>query len=366
LEEKAMNKSIYGTYRGEFIVPDGEMYIGVKDDGQEFAQMSLLNTGSMHSDFDEIVSLTDKKAELIFINYEQPIHISLVLDDKQLKVHTAIKDFYSVDSLMEKVSDNAVYMDHYVVIPEKNIEILKANNDYADDDVTVNISYDFRNETVVKELKKRGFEMAKDSSFASVWELYTKTCELYTQDGMGYVHSKDSGTMAQILQAEKNGNFTNCRGISNIFAGVLRANGIKAFFEVLMSTDPDDHDGHVVTEAYISDLGKYVLFDPSTCSVFKLDGTYLNSIELKNAFINGRSQDIEIEYCNEKKHRKDDEIGTLAYLSKNLCHLWRCIECSEIKDGSNDNRLVLSPAHAKDVYADWGFVTSQLSTYFDE
>ena len=361
-----MNKSIYGTYRGEFFAPQGEVYIGTKEDGQEFAQMSFLNMGRMHSDFNEIVSITDTAAELIMATTGANIPVSVILEDDQLKVHSEIKDVFSVDYSLEKISDSAEYLDEYVTVPEQNIDILKANNDYEDDDISVDFKYELGNKDVLKALDERGFERAEDDSFASIWKLYTKTCELYTQDGMGYVHSKEYGTIAQLLQAEKQGNYTNCRGISTIFAGVLRANGIKAFFEALICADPEDRDAHVVTEVYVSDFDKFVFFDPSTCLVMKLDGVYLNSVELKNALIQGRADDIEFEYCNDKKRpNKEADTGHLAYYSKNLCNFWRCIDNCETKDRTKDNLLFLSPVHSADTYKDESLVTTQVSKYFE-
>ena len=360
-----MTKSIYGTYRGEFIVPQGEVYIGVKEDGQEFVQMSQLNLGCMHSNFDEIVSISDKAAELIMATGGNRIPFSFALEGDKLKVHYEIKDVFSADNLLEKISDSAEYRDEYVVVPEQNIEILKETSDYVDDDVSVNFKYELGNKEVLKALDERGVERAKDTSFASIWKLFTKTCELYTQDGMGFTHSKEYGTIAQILQAEKQGNYTNCRGISTIFAGVLRANGIKAFFEAMFSADPEDHDSHVVTEVYVSDLGKFVMFDPSTCLVMKLDGVYLNNVDLKNALASGRAENIEFEYCNEKKRQNEtSDMEHLAYYSKNLCHLWRCINNSETTDRTKDNLLFLSPAHLAEDYKDEGIVTTQVDKYY--
>ena len=360
-----MSKSIYGTYRGEFIVPQGEVYFGVKEDGQEFAQMSLINNGSMHSDFDEIVSISDNAAELIMATGGNRIPFSFALEGDKLKVHYEIKDFFSADNVLEKVSDTADFMDEYVVVPEQNIEILRETSDYEDDDVSVDFKFELGNEDVLKALDERGFERAKDRSFASIWKLYTKTCELYTQDGMGFTHSKEYGTLAQIHQAEKQGNFINCRGIGTIFAGVLRANGIKAFVEAMFSPDPDDGDSHVVTEVYVEEFGKYVMFDPSTCLVLKLDGVYLNNVELKNALVQGRANDIEFEYCNDKKHLDEtSNIEHLAYYSKNLCHFWRCINNSETTDRTKDNLLFLSPKHLSEDYKDEGIVTTQVSKYY--
>ena len=55
-------KKIYGEYMGKFLVPDARIYIGMKDDGIEFAQMSFMSMGQMHSDFDSIKLLNDDEA----------------------------------------------------------------------------------------------------------------------------------------------------------------------------------------------------------------------------------------------------------------------------------------------------------------
>lgn len=43
-----MKKSIYGMYKGAFLVSKAEIYIGEKENGEEFAQFSLLDVGQMH------------------------------------------------------------------------------------------------------------------------------------------------------------------------------------------------------------------------------------------------------------------------------------------------------------------------------
>ena len=129
-----------------------------------------------------------------------------------------------------------------------------------------------------------------------------------------------------------------------------------------MALNEDDKECHIVNEVFVEEFNKYVLFDASLCSVYKLDGVYLNSIEIKDAIINGRGNDIEIELANDKKH--PELIETLAYYSKNIGHLQRCIKSTESLETRDGNLIVLSPANKKDRYKDEGIVTTDINKYF--
>jgi hypothetical protein len=357
-----MMKNIYGEYKGTFLVPNARIYFGKKDDGTEFAQMSFISMGAMHSDFNSIKEITDNSAILVIVTGGTSMDVNCKYENNKLLVHCDVMENMSVDYELEKVSDTAIWKEEYYCVPEGNIIELKKNNDYGKDETIVNYEYELGNEDVLKALDDRGFVRAKDLSFKSILSLFTKVCELYTQNGLNYMHTKTIGTIAQMTHAESQRNFTNCRGISIIFCGVLRANGIKAFYEALLPLDLEDKECHIVNEVFVEDFNKFVLFDASLCSVYKLNDKYLNSIEIKNAIIDGYADDIVIEYCNDKKKAKfNAEI--LAYYSKNLGHLERNIINSETKE-TNNNSITLSPISKKDAYADDGLVTTDIYKYF--
>jgi len=355
-------KKIYGEYKGDFLVPNSRIYIGLKD-GVEFAQMSFLSMGQMHSNFDEIKFINDEEATFVIITSGYKMDVICRLINNNLNIHIDIMDDKSIDYVLNKISNDAKYEDEFFCIPEDNFKFLKENNEYINDDLNINIEYELNNEEVLKFLDLKGFERIKDKSFNSILKLYKKLCELYTQNGMNYVHSKELGTIAQIRQAEKNNGFTNCRGISIILSGILRANGIKAFYEGLFPFNLNDNECHIVCELFVEEFNKFILFDPSLCTIYKLDGIYLNSIDIKNAIINKRENDIIIEYINDKK-KKNNNLDTLSYYSKNLGHLERCIINSEKTDTSLDNALILSPLSLKEDKIKSGIVTTDILKYF--
>ena len=357
-----MKKSIYGVYKGSFLVSKAEIYIGEKENGEEFVQFSLLDIGQIHGDFDEIKNITDQEANVVLINSGTPYDVAMVLNGDKLNIHMELSEELKFDFELDKISDEADFCESYSIIPEENVDFLKANNEYSSDEKLIDYKYEFNNPEVLAELDKRGFERVKDSSFSSIWKLFTKMCELFTQNGMSVLNPKKRGTIAKMLEADEFGSCTNCRGMSIIFAGVLRANGIKAFYEGLFSADSDDRECHIVNEVYVEEFGKYILFDASLCSVYKLDGKYLNSVELKDAIINGRADDVVVERCNDKKKQSNVEI--LSYYSKNLVHFMRCINSSESTDTTEDNTVVLSPVSAIEEYGDKGIITTDIDNYF--
>ena len=362
MNKKSVKKSIYGEYKGDFLVPNSRIYIGVDEEGKEFAQMSFLSMGQMHSNFDEIKSINDKDAQFALINSGIKTNVKCKLHDDKLKIHFKLTDNLAIDYELEKVSNEAKYESEYYCIPEENINLLKCNNEYQKDELNVEYEYELENEDVLNELALRGIKKIKDKSFNSIWNLYKKICKLYTQNGVNFVHSKKPGTIAQMKQAELHNGFTNCRGISIIFSGVLRANGIKAFYEGLYPLNENDRECHIVCEVFVEELNKFVMFDPSLCTVYKLNGKYLNSLEIKNSIIDGSFIDIEFEYANNKKDN-GDKIETLAYYSKNLGYLERPIKCVEKPDKTKNNYLILASLNLKDKKKD-EIITTDIDKYF--
>ncbi|MDR2792219.1 MAG: hypothetical protein LBB61_00940 [Treponema sp.] len=56
-----------------------------------------------------------------------------------------------------------------------------------------------------------------------------------------------------------------------------------------MPFSPYDADNHAVTHAYIADIDKWIMLDPTWCSYFKdVDGNILDVFELRSSLADGR------------------------------------------------------------------------------
>jgi hypothetical protein len=80
-------------------------------------------------------------------------------------------------------------------------------------------------------------------------------------------------------QGEEQG--INCLNLSYILTECLLSIGVPARTVGIMPFSPYDADNHVVTHAYIADLGKWVMLDPTWSSYFKdTDGNILDLFEI--------------------------------------------------------------------------------------
>ena len=56
-----------------------------------------------------------------------------------------------------------------------------------------------------------------------------------------------------------------------------------------------DSLGHIMVEAWIESLNKWVLVDPTCDTMFRLDGQYASLLELRQALLEGRLESIEFD-----------------------------------------------------------------------
>jgi transglutaminase-like putative cysteine protease len=108
----------------------------------------------------------------------------------------------------------------------------------------------------------------------------------------------------------------NCRSLSLALTECLLAIGIKARTIYIMPFSPYDFDNHVVCEAWIGELDKWVMLDPTYNLYATLNNVPLNILELRGLLANQE----EVIYNNEAKYNgtpiNKDEIST--YYAKDL------------------------------------------------
>lgn len=122
----------------------------------------------------------------------------------------------------------------------------------------------------------------------------------------------------------------NCRFKAIAFTDLLLANGIKAY-PVLM-LDETKNGCHFMTQAYLSELHKWAIFDPSFNSYFILDNKLpLDVYELRAAMLNDINS-VEIVGYNFNNTQECKDIYKKHFVCKLLTNL------STWQDNSNDKR----------------------------
>ena len=121
--------------------------------------------------------------------------------------------------------------------------------------------------------------------------------------------------LSLITYAKSTGQGLNCRGLAIILSEALLSVGVKARFVELLPRDFST-DSHVVTLAYIPELGQWVFFDPSYQAYFvNATGQYLGLAEIRASLMNG---DVLIANDEINYNGGPVDVDYLNYLSKNL------------------------------------------------
>jgi len=145
-----------------------------------------------------------------------------------------------------------------------------------------------------------------------------------------------------IKSAKSSGQGLNCRGLAIILSEALLSVGVKARFVELLPRDFST-DSHVVTLAYIPELGKWVYFDPSYQAYFvNAAGQYLGLAEIRASLMNGETlmANPEINY-----NGGPVDVDYLNYLAKNLYRFASPEHSAFGIDTSSERRMVtLNPA----------------------
>jgi hypothetical protein len=119
----------------------------------------------------------------------------------------------------------------------------------------------------------------------------------------------------------------NCLNLSFILTESLISIGIPARIVGIYPVSPYDNDNHVVTHAYIAELDKWIMLDPTWSSYFRdADGNILNVVELRGVLAGGIPPDgrelilnDEFAYNGDKLIANEERVDYyLSYLAKDL------------------------------------------------
>lgn len=129
----------------------------------------------------------------------------------------------------------------------------------------------------------------------------------------------------------------NCTALSTILSQCLSAIGIRTRTITLLPCSPCDLDCHVVCEAYVSELKKWIMLDPTY-------GTYItdsDNLPLSVTEIRTKLADKKAIYLSDKAHYNGKAIASCEiteYYAKNMF----IIELDEIQGTFSQNSRIIS------------------------
>jgi hypothetical protein len=138
----------------------------------------------------------------------------------------------------------------------------------------------------------------------------------------------------------------NCLNLSYILTECLLSIGVPARTVGLMPLSPYDADNHVVTHAYIAELGKWIMLDPTWCGYFRdAEGNILDLLELRGYLADGRDVFLndEFSYNGKKLITNDERVRYYKrYMAKNLFY-FTTGETSSFGRENYGRDLIISP-----------------------
>lgn len=132
---------------------------------------------------------------------------------------------------------------------------------------------------------------------------------------------QDALTLLQVAYNKDYG--INCLAMSIILCECLLAVDVKARVMYMMPKSANDGDNHVVVEAFISELNKWIMLDPTYGSYcLNSEGEILNLYEMRNYIANNKEYHFS-KTINYNGMVVDDVDDVKNYYAKNLFFL-RC------------------------------------------
>lgn len=97
-----------------------------------------------------------------------------------------------------------------------------------------------------------------------------------------------------LLQQQRAGTPGACRRFGYVLAGALLSADIPARL-VSLQSEVTDGSGHIMVEAWVHELDKWVLVDPTRDTMFLVNGRYASLLELRRALAEGKQGTIRFE-----------------------------------------------------------------------
>lgn len=356
---------LQGTIETDFRFAIVRIHFGQRE-GQDFVQVSFPVLGDMNNDAENAI-ITESTVDFVFdVNgFPCVVHMEKAADAWQGKMDMDFINLH-IPLTIHQISGEPGFGPHTYVIPEGNVQNLRSHGTYENQPCGGILCYALNDPEVLRFVKEKGIDVENHHDFATICSLMRKVARLIHHDGANYVHDREHvGTIAQIRFAEQQGNYTNCRGIAIILAGVLRAYGFQANVVECWPEKSENPEIHVVCEVFSEEHGKTVLLDPSNNLIYFQNGVPLSLIELREAISNGQVETMSINQDAGHNGEKVSLISMLAYMSKNLMFLRKGIRSDETSELDSGNSICLAPWELmQDGYPESGCFTCNIPDFY--
>lgn len=140
----------------------------------------------------------------------------------------------------------------------------------------------------------------------------------------------------------------NCLNLAYILTECLLSIGVPARTVGIMPFSPYDSDNHVVTHAYIAELDKWIMLDPTWCAYFKdIEGNILDVFEIRASLADGRDVSLneEFSYNGTRLIANDEQVRYYKrYLAKDLFY-FSTSEVSGFGREQSGKSLIICPVN---------------------
>lgn len=346
-----------GTFETDLGIGRGRIHFG-KREGKPFSQLSFIDVGDMNNDCEKTVP-DGEKVEITILLNGMPATI-LLWPEKQKGSFTIPSIGFHRELSLQLVSEESGFAGHHFIVPEPNIERLKAHQDYIEEPGEKVLRFELGNPQVLAYVKGQGIEVEDRHDLDSCLAIMDRLCALIHQDGVNYTHDKENcGTIAQMEHAFRHDRYTNCRGLALILAGVLRAYGYRAS---AVECRPLSGDVHIVCEVYLENLHRWVMLDPTNNLVFCRDGEPLSLFGLRRAMV--ERAELEVNAGASHNGNEVDSISLLAFMSNKLFYFVKAIDSCEDKQIAGGNAICLTSGELLPSAGEWGLATNNLILYY--
>ena len=223
-----------------------------------------------------------------------------------------------------KEAENESLCDLTFPNPKTNSELIELNKKYKLDELTSNAKSDIEKAMILLD-----------------W-----TNSRWSHNG---TNQPKKNNALNILKEAKEGKNFRCVEYGTVLSATLNSNGIPARILGLKTKEIEKAKsgaGHVVTEAYISDLKKWIFLDPQINYIPFLNGIPLNAIEYQNAIIHHRTE-IKLRNLN-GKFNQWKALSKINWVSKYLFYFDTRFDTSEKRMKCNGkSKIMLVPIGEK-------------------
>ena len=119
-----------GTFETDLGIGRGRIHFG-KREGKPFSQLSFIDVGDMNNDCEKTVP-DGEKVEITILLNGMPATI-LLWPEKQKGSFTIPSIGFHRELSLQLVSEESGFAGHHFIVPEPNIERLKAHQDYIEE-----------------------------------------------------------------------------------------------------------------------------------------------------------------------------------------------------------------------------------------